>query len=226
MEIKYSKKKEELRRDPVKEWLIATRDFIKTKSRIFLGVAIVALFVAAFVLIFLQIRASSLSHANNAFGKAMIAYRANDLAGAIEGFKIVSDNYARSPQAIYSVYLLGQIYYQQGRYDEALAWFKEAQTTEASVDFVGGQALEMLGLCYEAKNDLAQAQIWYVKALADNRMSWRAPALRFKLALIARALKNAPDVLKYCNAITADTLAREYMQNAENLIVELNNKTN
>ena len=69
---------------------------------------------------------------------------------------------SRTPQDADIPYDLGRIYYQLGRHADAAAAFRQATTLDARAY----KAWDNLGLAMEALGDVAQAQQYYLKALA------------------------------------------------------------
>ncbi|MBD3392862.1 MAG: tetratricopeptide repeat protein [Chitinivibrionales bacterium] len=220
MEIKYSKRKQELRSDPVMEGIVNARDFVRENSNTLLSVVIVALLVVGGFAAYTHVKRSSQERAADAFGKAITAYAAGNNARAVEAFSLVADKYRSAPQAAYAAYILGHLYLGQGNFDEAATWF-EVAVNHKNGGFVSGEALESLALCYEAKNDLARAFEYLQKALAEKSVKYRHPAIRWKLALLSRKMGRHEQMRQYCQAILSDTLASQYRQKAENLLAEL-----
>ena len=66
------------------------------------------------------------------------------------------DNNKNSPQANYSAFVLGNLYLQQGKFDESITWFKEAESKSDKTGFVGADALEGLAACYEVTGSIGK----------------------------------------------------------------------
>ena len=232
MDIQYSKKKQEMRSDPVMEFIIRAKDFFVGQGNVMMGVAVGVLLVLGGVMIYNSVRKSSVHKAQEAFGKALIAYEATSsnapggvetLDKAVDAFKTVVDNNKNSPQAIYSGYILGHIFLRQQRYDESITWFNAALSNSAQTGFVGASALEGLASCYEAKGNLQEALKFLKKAAYDDRLKYRGPELAWKAALISKELKSFQEAKDFCQKIIADTVssAAAYRQKAENLLTEI-----
>jgi tetratricopeptide (TPR) repeat protein len=232
VEIKYSKKKQELRKDPVLEFIMRAKEVVVAQGNTIMIVAIGIALVLGGGLIFNSIKTSSFQKSQEAFGKALLTYEQNagnpaevsdNLSKTIDGFKAVADNFKGSPQATYSAYLLGHIFLRQQRYDEAITWFNAAMTKNPQTGFVGASALEGLATCYEAKGNIEEALNYLKKALLDDRIKYRSAALEWRSALLCKDLKKLEDARLSCQKILADTVAAaaQYKQKAENLLVEL-----
>src|SRR5271157_1458969 len=100
-----------MRSDPVMEFIIQAKDFFIGQSNLFMGIAVGVLIVLGGVMIYSSVKKSSVHKAQEAFGRALIAYEASsvnnasaneNLEKAVETFKTVVDNNKNSPQAIYS----------------------------------------------------------------------------------------------------------------------------
>ncbi|HUI93878.1 MAG TPA: tetratricopeptide repeat protein [Chitinivibrionales bacterium] len=223
MEIKYSKKKQEIRKDAFLDFVGQARQFIDAKSNTLLAVGIAVCLVVAGFGVYRYVSKTGEVQAKDAFGKAMVSYINGDDRNAVEGFKNVVDNHKNSPQAVYSAYILGNIMLRQEKIDEAVQWFKSAVSASPKTGFVGADAYEGLAACYDAKGNREEALDCLKKALADSRIRYRFPSLAWKAALVSKELGRDEDAKRYCQQIVADTIsqAAAYRQKAENFIVEI-----
>jgi tetratricopeptide (TPR) repeat protein len=221
LEIKRTKKskKEELRSDPVLEGIIKAKEAAReNSSRLIVALAVLLLAIGGFAG-YSYVKKQGLRKAQEAFGAAMVAYNAQDTAKAVEALTLVVDNHRGAPQGGYAAYLLGDMYMAAGKYDQAITWLDIA-AGRRNAGFVAGEAVEALAMCYEATGDLEQAVEHYRRALEDERISYRFPAIRWKLALVLFRDGQADRARPYCEQLVQDTLAGEYRQKAENLLAE------
>lgn len=218
VEIKYSKKKHELRDDPVMDAILSARQFTRKNINSMIGVVVAALLIWGGITAFRSMQSASLQKAQDAFGKAMIALQSNDQSKAIDGFTVVVSNHKNTPYAVYSCYVLGEMAYKRNQIDEAMNWFKSAISQNPGTGFIGARALEGMGLCYETKKEKALALEYYQKAIADKRIAFRKTPLLWRMALINKEMGNATQVSQLCKQIVADTVIVEYRQRAENLL--------
>jgi len=229
VDIKYSKKKQEMRKDPVLEFIMRAKDFVVGQSNIFMGVTVGIVLTLGGVMIYNSVKKSGNQKAQEALGKALIAYESGasaqgeNLYKAVESFKAVVDNSKSTPQAVYSAYILGHIFLRQQRFDEAITWFNTAVSNNSHTGFVGASALEGLSACYEAKGNPDEALNYLRKALSDERLTYRASAIEWKIALISRDLRKFEDAKAECRKLLSDTVsaAAGYKQKAENLLTEI-----
>jgi tetratricopeptide (TPR) repeat protein len=223
LEIKYSKKKQEIRKDPFMDFLAHAKEFAEGKSNSLLAAGIVVCLLLAGFGVYNYLKKSGETQAREAFGKAMVAYTCGDEKNAFEAFKTVIDNSKNSPQAVYSAYILGNMLLRQEKLDEAITWFKTAVSANPHTGFVGADAWEGMAACYDAKGDREEALNCLKKALADPRIRYRYPSLSWKAALISKDLGRIDDAKSYCRKIVSDTIsqAAAYRQKAENFIVEV-----
>jgi hypothetical protein len=220
LNIHQNKEEKSLKEDPLVTWLIGVKEFSRKNSNMLIGVLVAIVIVVAGVTIFSQIQKTAAGKASEAFGSAMIAYNSHDYAKAVEEFKNVTDNYRSTVQGIQSAYMLGAILYEQEKYDEAITWYTIASQGSEKADFVAGEALEAIALCYEAKGDVTSAVSFLEKALKDNNVKFRHTAIKWKLALLIKGTDiNRAKIL--CNELVSDTLAKEFHQKAENLIAAI-----
>ncbi len=224
MNIKQNKHKKELREDPVMDWILNTKDSIVKHRNVVIGVAIGIIILFGAALSFKQFSVKKQKDALDSFGVAMIAYQDKNYDKAIEKFSATADNYGSTPQAVFSAYMLGSIYSEQNKYQEAIDWFKKAVTPKKSAQFVSGQALEGISACYENLGQTDEAIKYLQEALNDKRIKHRHVAIKWKIALLS-IKKDAEKTKQLCKEIMADTTAGEYYQKAENLLTSFEFKT-
>lgn len=221
MNIKYSKKKLVDRGDPVLDSLLKTKDFYTRKGNSIVGTAVVVVFLVGVLIAFNSFKKSSYQKAQETFGKAMIAMDQQHIDEAISQFRIVAENHGNATQGTMSACMLGSIFYNQGRFDEAIQWFTTAAQSRSKVGFVSAEAYEGLAACFDAKGDAPAAIVQLNKALAEERISYRHTPIKWKLALL-NSNTNSSLATKLCDEIIADTSSVEYHSNAEYLKASLN----
>jgi tetratricopeptide (TPR) repeat protein len=223
LEIKYSKKKQEMRDDPIMDFLADAKEFIEKNSNTLVVCAVAVCVVLAGGWAYRYFKLSGEAKAQEVFGKAMVAYQSGDEARAVEAFRSVVDNNKNSPQAVYSAFVLGDVFLQQGKLDEAISWFKQAESKSSQTGFIGADALEGLAACYEAKGNREEALACLNKALEDQRIRSRFPELSWKAALLSKDLGRLADAKSYCEKIMADTAAyaASLKQKAGNFLMEI-----
>lgn len=224
MNIKQNKHKKELREDPVMDWIINAKDNIVKYRTAVTGFAIGILILFGAALTFKQINAKNQKNALNLFGEAMIAYQDRNYDKAIDKFSATVNSYSSTPQAVFGAYMLGSIYSEQNKYQEAIDWFKKAVTSKKTAEFVSGQALEGISACYENLGQTDEAIKYLQEALGDKRIKHRHVAIKWKIALLS-SKKDAERTKQLCKEIMADTNAGEYYQKAENLLAAFQFKT-
>ena len=221
MNIKYSQKKQEMREDPVLEFLFKAKEYITANANTLVGVGIAAVVIVGFFLVYAQMKRSTQQKASDAFGQAMIEYNNRAVDKAVEQFGIVSDNYKNTPEGAMSALMLGSIYFNVGRYDEAITWFETAASRKTIADFINGEAQEGIAGCYEAKGDIPKAIGYYQQALDDGHYTYRRAAITWKLALLNRQMNNGERAKTLCQQIISDSTATDYRHRAENLLAVL-----
>ena len=221
MNIKYSKQKQEMRDDPVMDFFLQTKKYFSKNQNMILGGGIVLVFAIVCFMVYTQIHGSSIEKANDAIGNAWIAYDHRNIDKAIEGFRIVAENHPNTPQGIESAQMLGSISLSLGKYDDAIKWFTIATTAKNELGSVAGVSLEGLASCYEAKGDAKKAIDCLEKALREDGLKYRHPAIRWRMALLNQKINNPVRAQGLCKEILSDTTATDYRQRAENLLASL-----
>ncbi len=221
MNIKYSHKKQEMREDPVLEFLFKAKEYCAQNANSLVGIGIGVVIVIGFVLVYSQMKRSSQEKAETAFGQAMIEYNNRAVDKAVEDFRIVADNYKNTPEGAMSAFMLGSIYFNVSRYDEAITWFETSASKKSPVDFISGEAWEGIAGCFEAKGDIPKALEYYQKALDDGKIKYRRAAITWKMALLNQKMNNSDRAKVLCQQIISDSTATDFRQRAENLLAAL-----
>jgi tetratricopeptide (TPR) repeat protein len=210
-----------MRGDPVMDFFFQVKEYVSKNQNLLLGVAIIAVFALVFFMVYTQMHGSSIEKATDAAGNAWIALNNRNTDKAIEEFRIVADNHRTTPQGAESAQMLGSTFLNMGRYDDAIKWFEIASTAKNELGFVAGGALEGLANCYEAKGEIPKALDYLEKALHEDQLKFRHPAIRWKMALLNQKINNGIRAQGFCREILSDTLATDYRQRAENLLASL-----
>ena len=221
MQIKHTgKKKQELRRDPLVEFLVRAKESIAKNSAAVTSALVVVAFAVVFLVAYNGMRRSSMQKAQDAFGQAMVAYMTNDQSKAVELLTVVADNHKGTPHAVYSAYLLGTIALRQNKTDEAVEWLELAHKGK-DAGFVNAAAAEALAGVYENRGELETALDYAREALEEENLSHRHAALRWKMALVNERLKRFDRVQEHCEDLVADSAAAPYHRKAKNLLTRV-----
>lgn len=222
MDIKFSKKKEELRKDPVLEFVAQGRTYVAEHGNLLMTALVVVALVYGGFQVYTRVKASSLAKARGAFGKAMILYgRDHTSEETVQALTSAAENYRSAPHSAYSAFILGHVLLDMKEYDDAVAWFELAAGSGRKAGFVRGEAREALGVCCEAKGDDDQALKYFSEVLADQEVVYRHAAIRWKMALICRRLGRNEQVVYYCKELVNDTLAGDLRRKAESLLARV-----
>ena len=221
MNIKFSQKKQEIREDPVLDFFVRVKQYAVKYVNYLIGVLLGVAIVAGVVFVSLQTKKLSSDKAQDGFGKAMIEFNNRNMEKAVEEFRTVAENHAGTIPGAESALMLGSIFFNMGKYDDAIQWFEKAETGGGTMGFIAGEAREGLASCYETKGDMPKALEYLAKALNDDQVTYRHAAIRWKMALLSRKTNDTARVKTLCRQILEDTTAADYREKAENLLAVL-----
>lgn len=224
MNIKQNKHKQELKEDPVMDWMLNAKDSVQKNKNKFIGAAIIIAVLFAGGVTFKQVNLANQKKARDSFGAAMISYQDKNYDKAVEQFTTVVTQYGSTSQGIFGAYMVGSIYQEQKKYNEAIDWYKKAISSKSSAQFVSGQALEGISACYESLGQVDEAIKHLEAALKDSRVKHRHAAIKWKIALLSSSA-NIERTKQLCKEIIADTSADDFRQKAENLLITFEAKT-
>ncbi len=221
MDIKVSKKKEDARRDPLIETLLKLKTASSSHSRQLIVVGVVVLLAIGGAVIMTHMRRAALRRADKAFGQALIVYKSGETQAAIDELSKVATEHRGTPHGAYAAYLVGSLLLENARYEEAISSFEAASKGPEKAGFVPAAALEGLSKAYEGLGEYEKAIEYARRALEDGRLEHRAPALRWRLALLLKETRKPQRAVAYCEQLVQDSLAMGYHQKARNLLAEL-----
>jgi len=221
MQIQKNKKKEELKSDPLVDSLVQAKEYVNKNSSTLTTIVVICAVVVAGIVIYRNNRSRLTFQAQEAFGKAMVAYTTGDMTGAVNLFTEVKNNYMNSPYASYSNLLLGSIAIKEQKYAEAETFYREAVASGKNKLFIAAGAKEGLAAACEWNDKDNQALSLYDEILQDGEYIFRHADIRWKAALLNRRLGNTAKTVDLCNTIVADTAATTYHQKAQNLLAEI-----
>lgn len=223
MNIKYNKQKSELKEDPVLESFLKAKEYIQKNSKpISIGLVVLGVLIGIVVFNYYY-QKSKIKNAREEFGAGMVAYSEQKLDEAIDKLRTCAENYRGTEFGTMSAYMIGNILYEQKRFDEAISWY-EISSKGKRVEFVNSQAIECLAACYEAKGDTALALKNLEIALKDNNLTHRRSAIKWKIALLTKG-KDTLKTIRMCDEILSDTLAQAYHNDAKFLKAMFTAKT-
>ena len=221
MNIKFSQKKQEIREDPVLDFFVKVKQYAIKYVNYLIGVLIGVAIVAGVIFVSIQTKKTSSDKAQDGFGKAMIEFNGRNMEKAVEEFRTVAEKHAGTAPGAESALMLGSIFFNMGKCEDAIQWFEKAETGGGAVGFITGEAREGLASCYETKGDVPKSLDYLGKALSDDQVAYRHPAIRWKMALLSRKTNDTARAKTFCREILRDTTAADYRERAENLLAVL-----
>ncbi|MDG5813572.1 tetratricopeptide repeat protein [Chitinispirillales bacterium ANBcel5] len=220
MNIKYNKKKQEMKKDPVLDWLFSAKEYAKKNSVLLIGALLVLLFIGAVSVFSSRAREADIRQSQDLFARAVLEFNDENLDDAIVLFGDAANNFGNTPQGKMSAFMLGSIYFEQQKYLQAIEWFQLAVTNMSSAGFVGAQALVGIATSHEALGNEAEAMQYYERALRDQRISFNHASIRWKMALLS-APSDTQRSQTLLQEIISDPEATDYHSKAQNFLASL-----
>ena len=134
--------------------------------------------------------------AQNSFGKVYLVYRellneenlpdqelSERLLNLTEDFKIVIQDYPKSMAAAKSTYYIGNILYDETKFNEAIEYYKQGYSINNRT-YVSLLCLQKEGSCYEQIGELDKAAQLYEKIQDEYSEKYIAPTVLFSLGQI------------------------------------------
>jgi TolA-binding protein len=209
--------RKELKRDPLLETLYKVQDRLNTNRKLYTRVAIGILAVVIVVLVVNRNYVHSQEVANTLFGKALVALDLGDEEQAQFQFENLIDEYGSTEMGELAYYYLGQIYYNQKKYEQA----KEALSAfiaKSSNEILLPNAHRLLSDLYYREGALESAEEHLRRAV---KTSYNDQVKQFATLNLARFLNTIGKVDEATNLVESilddDELDAEIRQGAEQL---------
>lgn len=199
-EIKFSKK-HELKEDKFIEWLTNTR--IKSrehKKPIVIGTAVI-IAVAALALFFHWDQKQKNGMADELFGKGMVLFQEGKNQEAVDTLQKIYKEFSGTFAAPKSLFILANLDYQNGNYDNAIKFFEIYESKYGGHDFFEAAVLKGLGSCYEQKKDYKRAVEYYTQIRKNFKNDFSIPEVLLKTARCYARLEMPEKAKEACREI-------------------------
>ena len=209
---------------------------IKYLKKIIIGIAIVVVLLASFLVIN-HILGKKEIIAENAFGKVYLNYRllTNDenlqekelkekLLGLTESFKVVMEEHPRTKAASKSAYYIGNIYFYAGEYEKALEYFKKG--TEISRQKYYAVLLSYIGEAstYEQLGNYEKSEGIYRHILERYKDSFLIPTVKFNLGQLYEKMNRIDEAKEQYDSIISKYEWSSWSELAKKRILMLKTK--
>lgn len=173
-------KKELTQPDAFQSTIEVISDYISENKKRFYSIVTAILFAAVIAFGIYMYWSNYQASAKDMYAKAQksILMSGNPPGGVTQNIKMYQDlidKYPRSWSARMAHYDLGNIYYNLGDYDKAIADYKKFVSSRisdnAGIKFL---ALTSIGYCYEAKKDFKSALEYFEKAQQSNNIGFES----------------------------------------------------
>jgi tetratricopeptide (TPR) repeat protein len=163
--------KRELEEDQFVEWMVHASDYVKERGRIFAAGA------AAVVIIILAVnyvqasRVNARTEAATLLGEVLMAEQGGQQEEAIRLGEQLLSQYSGTTASAHGTILLGNRYFNQGRYAEAEKLYQAYLTERGDIDVLVFAAWRGMAACYEAQDQYDKAAAKYAEYAsthADN----------------------------------------------------------
>lgn len=210
----------------VGEVVAKTEEFInKNKKSILITLAAVIVVIVGVCVYFLGIVPSKEKKAANAMFAAEQYYMQDDYEKALkgdgkhQGFLAISEDYSSTKQGKLAKYYIGNIYLNQGKFQQAVEYLKGFSPDDA---FMEAQAKTQLADAYVELNQLDKAISNYEKAASIKPNDFNTPAILMKLGTAYEMKKDFKKALDCYKTIKSDYPASQEYATIEKYISRMN----
>lgn len=139
-------------------------------------IGLIAILAVAFISIMMvRSKAKAEQSAAGQMGVAEQVYLTGDWDRAITAMTQIMNTYTGTPSAGKAVYLLGNIYLQQGDNENAERYFRLYIQDYGHMSLYKASSMAGIGAAFENRNQYEEAAVWYQKAAEESRESFYSP---------------------------------------------------
>ncbi len=219
-EIKFSKA-HELKEDKLVEWIaVVKRKSHEFRKNIFVGL-IGILVLLALVFFFRWDRQHKANEAAQLFGKSVVLFQQEKSQSAVDTLQKIYKEYAGTSAASKSVFILANLDYQNGNYDNAVKFYEMFENEYGHKDFLHAAALKGLGACYEQKKDYTRAVSVYARIQKDFSRDFSIPEVLLKMAHCYMKMDKPEKAKSLCEEVIRNHEKSIYIPQAKLLLNSL-----
>ena len=160
--------KSELREDEFVEWIMQAVEYVKERTRLFVGGAVAVIAVIMAIHYSIESKETNRLKAAALLGDVLMVEQGGEPTEAIRLAEELASSYAGTPAAAQGIVLLAHLHYAQGRYAEARTYYQRYLDNYEPLDVLAYAAQSGLGACLEAEGQFLAAAEHY-EALAAQQ---------------------------------------------------------
>jgi outer membrane protein assembly factor BamD (BamD/ComL family) len=212
-QIKFSKK-HEIKEDRFIEWLNTAKiKTVEQKKNIFIG-CFVIIVVAGLFLFFRWDNRQKNEAAEKLYGKAMVLFQEGKNQEAVDSLQKIYDEFSSTAAAPKSLFILANLDYQNGNYDNAIKFYEIFDSEFGKKDFMHAAAWKGLGSCYEQKKDYKKAAEYYAKIRKNFKDDFSIPEILMKSARCYLKMDMPGKAKSLCQEIIENYKETDYARQA------------
>jgi len=143
-------------------------EWIQNNSQKILKVGGVIVVVGIIIFIFLSTRARKIEKANQLLGKATTEFRLGNLNQAVMDLESITNQYGGTQAALQATFLLGNIYFQSGQFDQAISAFERFKTRYKDDPLLLASSISGIAQCYLEKKEFNRAGDLFFEAFESD----------------------------------------------------------
>ena len=168
-------KKELTQPDAFQSTIEVIQDYISENQKRFYSIVTAVILAAVIALGIYSYWGNYQSSAKEMYAKAQNNNTPENTMNNVKIFQELIDKYPHSWSARMAYYHLGNIYYNSGDFDKAIADYKKFVSSRISEDSgIKFLALSSIGYCYEAKKDFKSALEYFEKAQKSKNIGFES----------------------------------------------------
>lgn len=178
--------KSELREDEFVEWIMQAVEYVKERTRLFVGGAVAVIAVIMAINYFIESKEANRLKAAALLGDVLMVEQGGEPTEAIRLAEELASSsaYAGTPAAAQGTVLLANLHYEQGRYAEARSYYQRYLDNYEPLDVLAYAAQSGLGACLEAEGQLLAAAEHYEARAAQRAGTIHEAMARMEAARI------------------------------------------
>ena len=143
-------------------------EWIQKNTQRILTVAGVVVAVGIIIFVILSTRAGKGEKAYQLLGQAIVAIRLGNLNQAIPDLETITNNYGSTKAAPQACFLLGNIFFASGMFDQAISTFEEFRKRYQDDPFLLVSSISGIAQCYLEKKEFGRAGDFFYQAFESD----------------------------------------------------------
>ena len=213
--------KRQMKEDKLVTTYFKVMDYVNQNSKVVSGIGIGIVAVIMVTMLFIRSKRNAELSASQELTRASVELATNNEEKAVDILRSMIENYSGTRNAKTGIFYLANIYYNQGKYDEALTYFKKYIDANSNNIILSSSAYSGAGACLEQQKEYLEAAQYYQKGAEKYAEHFEAPGQLMSAARCFTLANNKIEAQKLYQKVVANYPKSMHKRTAELYLSEL-----